>query len=87
MSEPVRVEAAGGVLVATIERPEVRNAVNLAVAEGIAAALDALDGGDDHAAGVITGAGGYFSAGMDLKAFAAGERSEAGDRGSHGPHP
>jgi len=84
MSEPVRVEAAGGVLVATIERPEVRNAVNLAVAEGIAAALDRLDGDDELRVGILTGAGGTFSSGMDLKAFATGERPHAGDRGFAG---
>jgi enoyl-CoA hydratase len=84
MSEPVRVEAAGGVLVATIERPEARNAVNLAVAEGIAAALDRLDGDDELRAGVLTGAGGTFCAGMDLKAFVAGERPFVAGRGFAG---
>ncbi len=79
----VRTESRDRVLVITIDRPGARNAIDRNVAEGIAAALDALDGGD-HAAGVITGAGGYFSAGMDLKAFAAGERSEAGGRGFAG---
>lgn len=80
----VRTESHDAVLVITIDRPQARNAIDLAVAEGIAAALDALDGGDEHAVGVLTGAGGYFSAGMDLKAFAGGERSEAGDRGFAG---
>src|SRR5918995_2431268 len=74
----------GGVLVVTIERPEARNAVNLAVAEGIAAALDALDGDDSLRAGILTGAGGTFSAGMDLKAFVAGERPFVPDRGFAG---
>jgi enoyl-CoA hydratase len=84
MSEPVRVEAAGGVLVATIERPEARNAVNLAVAEGIAAALERLDGDDELRVGVLTGAGGTFCAGMDLKAFVAGERPFVPERGFAG---
>ena len=84
MSEPVRVEVAGGVLVATIERPEARNAVNLAVAEGIAAALDRLDEDDALRAGILTGAGGTFCAGMDLKAFVAGERPYAEGRGFAG---
>jgi enoyl-CoA hydratase len=73
-----------GVLVITIDRPEARNAVNEAVADGIAAALDRLDGDAELALGVITGAGGYFSAGMDLKAFAAGQRTHAGGRGFAG---
>jgi enoyl-CoA hydratase len=84
MSEPVRVEAAGDVLVVTIDRPEARNAVNLAVAEGIAAAMDTLDGDASLRAGILTGAGGTFSAGMDLKAFVAGERPFVGDRGFAG---
>ena len=84
MTAVVRSEAAGGVLVVTIDRPEARNAVNLAVAEGIAAAMDALDGDDSLRAGILTGAGGTFCAGMDLKAFVAGERPHVGDRGFAG---
>jgi enoyl-CoA hydratase len=80
----VGVEARDGVLVITIDRPQARNAIDRAVAEGIAAALDRLDGDDALALGVITGAGGYFSAGMDLKAFAAGQPSHAGGRGFAG---
>jgi enoyl-CoA hydratase len=80
----VRAEAEGAVLVVTIERPEARNAVDLAVAEGIAAALDRLDGDDALRAGVLTGAGGTFSAGMDLKAFVAGERPHVEGRGFAG---
>jgi enoyl-CoA hydratase len=73
-----------GVLVITIERPQARNAVNLAVAERIAAALDELDADASLRAGVLTGAGGSFCAGMDLKAFVAGESSHAGGRGFAG---
>ncbi|HET8756106.1 MAG TPA: crotonase/enoyl-CoA hydratase family protein [Solirubrobacteraceae bacterium] len=81
----VRADADGSVLVITIDRPEVRNAVNRAVADGIAAALDRLDADADLRAGVLTGAGGTFSAGMDLKAFAAGEeRPHAPGRGFAG---
>ncbi len=72
------------VLIITINRPEQRNAVNGAVAEGIAHALDALDGDDELALGVITGAGKGFCAGMDLKAFVTGERPWFGDRGFAG---
>ena len=84
MSAAVRAEAEGDVLVVTIARPEARNAVNLAVAEGIAAALDWLDGEDGLRAGVLTGDGGTFCAGMDLKAFVAGERSHVEGRGFAG---
>jgi enoyl-CoA hydratase len=81
---PVRAEPDGTVLVVTIDRPEARNAVNLAVAEGIAAAMDRLDEDDGLRAGILTGAGRTFCAGMDLKAFVAGERPYVGDRGFAG---
>jgi enoyl-CoA hydratase/carnithine racemase len=84
MSEAVRAEVDGDVLVLTIDRPQARNAVNLAVAEGIAAALDRLDGDDSLLAGVLTGEGGTFCAGMDLKAFVAGERPFVDGRGFAG---
>jgi enoyl-CoA hydratase len=84
-NEAVLTERRGGVLVITINRPEARNAVNAPVAEGMAAALDRLDEEDELRLGIVTGAGGYFSAGMDLKAFASGEGSPyAGDRGFAG---
>src|SRR6201996_7698829 len=80
----VLTEAADGVIVITINRPEARNAVNAAVAEGIAAALDELDGRDDLHVGIITGAGGSFCAGMDLKAFLRGETPRIPGRGFAG---
>ena len=70
----VRARVEGPLLIITIDRPEARNAVNMAVAQGIADALAQLDGRADLRIGVITGAGGNFCAGMDLKAFAKGER-------------
>lgn len=64
----------GPVEVLTINRPNQRNAIDVAVSRGIAAALDELEGDDELAAVVVTGAGDKaFCAGMDLKAFAAGE--------------
>jgi enoyl-CoA hydratase len=84
VSEAVRTEAEGGVLLVTIDRPEARNAVNAAVAQGIAAALDRLDADDELRAGILTGAGGFFSAGMDLKAFVAGESPHVEGRGFAG---
>jgi enoyl-CoA hydratase len=72
------------VLVITINRPDQRNAVNSAVAVGIAAALDQLDDDGQLSLGVLTGAGKGFSAGMDLKAFVAGDAPYAEDRGFAG---
>ena len=80
----VLVEVAGVVQVVTINRPQVRNAIDAATAAEIAAAMDELDGRDDLAAGVITGAGTAFCAGMDLKAFLAGERPSTPERGFAG---
>jgi enoyl-CoA hydratase len=74
----------GPVLVITINRPHVRNAVNSAVTDGVGAALDELDTNDGLSVGVLTGAGGYFCAGLDLGAFLAGERPWDGERGFAG---
>jgi enoyl-CoA hydratase len=82
--DAVLTERRDGVLLITINRPEARNAVNGEVAAGIAAALDTLDAGPDLSVGVLTGAGKGFSAGMDLKAFVAGERPYVADRGFAG---
>lgn len=84
MADEVLVEVDDGVAVITINRPQARNAVNEAVARGIAATIDELDPRPDVRAFVFTGAGGTFSAGMDLKGFAAGENSMAGGRGFAG---
>src|ERR1700759_2847940 len=67
-----------------MNRPDQRNAVNAAVATGIASALDRLDADANLTVGVITGAGKGFCAGMDLKAFVAGERPWFQDRGFAG---
>lgn len=85
MSERVTFEADGSVAVITINRPEVRNAVDKPTAEEIAAALDELDSTPDLRVGIVTGAGGFFSAGMDLKALnATGERPLVDGRGAFG---
>jgi enoyl-CoA hydratase len=84
VSEAVRVERHGRSIVITIDRPQARNAVNHEVATAIAAALDELDAQPDLQAGVITGAAGVFCAGMDLKAYIAGEVVHIGDRGFAG---
>jgi len=80
----VLTEVDGGVAVITINRPEARNAVNGEVARGIAAAVDEFDGADGVRVLIITGAGGTFSAGMDLKAFLAGDAPTVAGRGFGG---
>ena len=79
--DAVLVEARDGVQVITINRPEAKNALNGAVARGIAAAVDELDASDDLRVGVLTGAGGTFCSGMDLKAFLRGEVTRVEGRG------
>jgi enoyl-CoA hydratase len=69
----VLVEKRDGVLIVTLNRPQARNAINRAVSAAVQAAMDELDARPDLAVGIITGAGGTFCAGMDLKAFVAGE--------------
>src|SRR6202049_1821722 len=84
ISEPVVAERRGDSLLITLNRPEVRNAVNAALAAGVAGALEELDGDESLSVGVLTGAGGFFSAGMDLGAFVKGESPWFGDRGFAG---
>src|SRR4051812_43283629 len=80
----VLVEQRKHVLVMTLNRPEARNAINEGIAEELAAALDRLDGDPDLRIGVLTGAGGTFSAGMDLKGFLRGENPVIEGRGLAG---
>jgi enoyl-CoA hydratase len=84
MSDVVLTEFTDGVAVITINRPTARNAVDRAVAEGLAAAVDELDRRDDLVVGIVTGAGGTFCAGMDLKAFVRGEFPSIEGRGFAG---
>jgi enoyl-CoA hydratase len=84
MAEPVTVERRGHVLVITITRPEVRNALNGAAARALATAADELDADDDLRAGVLTGAGGAFCTGMDLKAYLRGDKPDIEGRGLGG---
>jgi len=84
MSDEVLLEEADGILIVTINRPAAKNAVNAAVAHGIAAAMDRLDGSDSLRVGILTGAGGSFCAGMDLKAFLGGEFPTVEGRGFGG---
>ena len=84
MSDSVLTDVVDGVLVVTINRPESRNAINTETAVAIGEAMDRLDDDRTLVAGVITGAGGTFCAGMDLKAFLAGERPSIPGRGFAG---
>jgi len=84
VSDAVLVETRDNVLVITINRPDARNAVNGDVAQGVAAALDRLDAEPALAVGVLTGAGGTFSSGMDLKGFLRGETPVVEGRGLAG---
>ena len=84
MPEAVLTEVDGPVAVVTIDRPTARNAVNEAVASAMAAALDDLDARTEIRVIVLTGAGGTFCAGMDLKGFLTGENPLAGGRGFGG---
>lgn len=83
-NDAVLTERRGRILVVTINRPEARNSVNAAVAAGIAAAVDELDNSDDLSVAVLTGAGGHFCSGMDLKAYLRGELPLVAGRGFGG---
>jgi len=70
--ESVRFETEGPVAIVTIDRPDARNAVDRPTADALAAAFRRFDADDDLAAAVLTGAGGAFCAGADLKGVSEG---------------
>jgi enoyl-CoA hydratase len=84
VSEELLTEVRDGILIVTINRPEAKNAMNKAAAEGIAAAMDRLDSDDSLRVAILTGAGGTFCSGMDLKGFLRGERPSIEGRGFGG---
>ena len=84
MADVVLRERQGHVEVLTINRPEARNAVDGEVARGIAAAVDEFDDAGDVRVIILTGAGGTFSAGMDLKGFLSGDSPVVAGRGFGG---
>lgn len=86
MSEenPVLTQVEDGVLIVTMNRPEAKNAMNKAQAEGIAAAMDRLEADGDLRCAILTGANGTFCSGMDLKGFLRGERPSIEGRGFGG---
>lgn len=83
MSE-VLIDYQDGLIIITLNRPEARNAINRAVSLGVCAAIDELDARDDLRVGILTGAGGTFCSGMDLKAFLRGEVIRIEGRGLMG---
>ena len=84
MSEEVLCEVEDRTLIVTINRPNAKNALNAAAAQGLAAAMDRLDGDGDLRAAILIGAGGTFCSGMDLKAFLRGEKPSVEGRGFGG---
>ena len=82
----VLVETDGPVTTVTIDRPECRNAVDVETAAALRSAFDAFEADESAAVAVLTGAGGHFCAGFDLKAFAAlGAGDDPGGEGPMGP--
>lgn len=77
----VLVEQLDRILIITINRPDAKNAINAEVSQGLADAMDRLDSDPGLSVGILTGAGGTFCAGMDLKAFARGENVIVAGRG------
>ncbi len=71
--QAVLVERRGRIMVITLNRPDAMNAINGALSHGLWDAITQLDEDDSLTAGIITGNGRAFCAGMDLKAFARGE--------------
>ncbi|MCP3913673.1 MAG: crotonase/enoyl-CoA hydratase family protein [Actinomycetia bacterium] len=84
MADEVLTEVEGKVLKITLNRPDAMNAVNLELAQAMAAAMEELDNNSALSVGVLTGAGRGFSAGMDLKAFVSGGMPNVADRGFAG---
>jgi enoyl-CoA hydratase len=84
MSDEVLTSAENGILIVTLNRPKAKNAVNKATADAVAAAMDELDSNDELRVAIITGAGGTFCSGMDLKAFVTGETPNVPGRGFAG---
>lgn len=72
----VRYELDGNIAIVTIDRPEVRNAVDAPTARALADAFRRFDQDEEALVAVLTGAGGSFCAGADLKAVAAGEHRD-----------
>ncbi len=81
MTQEVLVEHDDGLVIITINRPQVRNAVNRAVSYGVCEAIDEMEARPDLRLAILTGAGGNFCAGMDLAAYSRGESTRVEGRG------
>src|SRR5436309_4902748 len=77
------VERDGHVTIVSINRPHCRNAVDGATARKLYDAFLTFDADDAATVAVFTGTGGYFCAGADLKAVAAGEPNKKRESGGH----
>lgn len=84
MTDEVLTSVANGILTITLNRPAAKNAANRALAEGVSAAIDQLEADDTLRVAILTGAGGTFCSGMDLKAFVTGELPVVEGRGFAG---
>jgi len=85
MPEYIHVEVLDGIQIITINRPQAKNAITIDTAIEMAAAFEEMDARDDVRIGILTGAGGTFSSGMDLKDFArTGKRSVVEGKGFAG---
>ena len=73
MNDAILTERRGRVLIITMNRPEAKNAINGDLSNGLWAAIQELNTDPTLTAAVLTGSGGAFCSGMDLKAFAKGE--------------
>ena len=83
-TQEVMVDIAEGVMTITMNRPQAKNAMNKSMAEGISAAIDEFEANADIRVAILTGNGGTFCSGMDLKGFLAGETPSVPGRGFGG---
>lgn len=84
MSEVLLCEVRDNVMILTLNRPEAKNAFNAALSQALSDALDRFEADPKLCVGVLTGAGGSFSTGMDLKGLLSGEKSFTQKRGGFG---
>jgi enoyl-CoA hydratase len=84
MTDEVLTSQEDGILTITLNRPKAKNAANKALSDQVAAAMDELESNDSLRVAILTGAGGTFCSGMDLKAFVTGETPFVEGRGFAG---
>lgn len=76
-----QIDRRGPIQVMTLDRPHTRNAIDLDLSQAVAEAVDSAERDPSVRALILTGAGGTFCSGMDLKAFSRGERPTIPGRG------